>query len=636
MQEFLFTAVAGAGACVLLALAVLVLRSRGTPGAREMASALFAMTAWAGSAALEPHLASDALYALVLKAKYSAIALTPALVALGTGAYVRRRRIARGWLIAALALPFATIVATCTNELHGGMWAHPPFAAGEPRSMLLPWGPYFWLVHIPSSYAFSALVLGLLASEWWKPTHLDRFRIGLLIVGVLVPLVANALYTVGVIRTRFGPTPLALSLSGGLFAWGFYRRGLFGLAPVAHRTVFEQMRDGVLVVDAAGRIALANPAVLALAGRSAGEVLGAPADALVPPASQVRPWLARRSSQPLRFETAEGRHLEIKASPLREATGRLAGRVFLLRDVTDQERTLAALRESEALVRGIVDHSPNGILRLRPCRGPDGEVRDFECVFANAAAAEQLGRDVAALVGRPFKSAMHPHTASLFQAFRDTLLGGRRCDAEHTIARGGREICLRFIAAPAGSDLVVTSIDVSDAKLREREMRSAASEDALTGLLNRRGLEAEAPAVLRDASGALRPCALLYLDLDGFKRVNDELGHEAGDAVLCEFAARLQRCTRGPDLLARFGGDEFVLLLPETGEAGAQWVAQRLIDECRRAVRVNERALRCAPSIGIALQPEHGADLKALVQAADRAMYRAKMQQLGVALAGGP
>jgi len=633
MAELLFTAVAGAGACVLLVLAVLVLRSRGTPGSREMGAALFAMMAWAGSAALERHIASELLYLLVLKLKYSAIALTPACVALGAGAYVRRSRITRGWLLAALALPLVTIAVTWTNDFHGGMWASPPFAPGEPRSMLLPYGPYFWGVHIPGSYALSAVVLALLGSEWWRPTHLDRLRIGLLIVGVVVPLVANALYTSGVIQTRFGPTPLALSLSGVLFAWGFFRRGLFRLAPVAHSAVFEQMHDAVLVVDAAGHIALANPAALALAGRTAGEMLGAPAAELIPATSQVRPWIARKLDRPHRFEAVGGQHLEIKASPLREATGELAGHVFLLRDVTEQERTLAALRESEALVRGIVDHSPNGILRLRPSRGPDGDVRDFECVFANAAAAEQLGRDVAALVGRPFKSAMHPHTASLFQAFRDTLLCGRRCDAEHTVVRGGRETCLRFIAVPAGSDLIVTTIDVSDAKLREREMRSAASEDALTGLLNRRGLEADAPAVLQDANGAPRACALLYLDLDGFKRVNDELGHEAGDTVLCEFAARLQRCTRGPDLLARLGGDEFVLLLPETGEAGAQWVARRLLEECGRPVRIDDRALRCAPSIGIALQPDHGRELKALVQAADRAMYEAKSRGLGIAIA---
>jgi len=633
MQDLLFTAVAGPGACLLLVLAVLVLRSQRTPGSREMAAALFAMTLWAGSAALEPHVASDALYGIVLKVKYSAIALTPACVVLGAAAYVRRRRITRGWLLAALALPLTTIAVTWTNEFHGGMWANPPFAPGEPRSMLLDWGPYFWRVHIPGSYALCAVALLLLGSEWRKPTHLDRLRIGVLIAGVALPLIANALYTAGVIHTRFGPTPLALSLSGTLFAWGFFQRGLFRLAPVAHRAVFEQMQDAVLVVDASGHIALANPAALALAGRSAGEMLGAPAAQLIPPSSQVRPWIARKLERPLRFESVDGQHLEIKASPLREATGELAGHVFLLRDVTEQEHMLGALRESEALVRGIVDHSPNGILRLRPCRGPDGDVRDFDCVFANAAAAEQLGRDVAALVGRPFKNAMHPHTASLFQAFRDTLLGGRRCDAEHTIARGGRETCLRFIAVPAGSDLIVTSIDVSDAKLREREMRSAASEDALTGLLNRRGLEADAPSVLRDASGALRPCALLYLDLDGFKRVNDELGHEAGDAVLCEFAARLQHCTRGPDLLARLGGDEFVLLLPEAGEAGARWVARRLLEECRRPVLVNERTLHCTPSIGIALQPEHGAELKTLVQAADRAMYEAKTHRLGVALA---
>jgi diguanylate cyclase (GGDEF)-like protein len=306
------------------------------------------------------------------------------------------------------------------------------------------------------------------------------------------------------------------------------------------------------------------------------------------------------------------------------------GRVVLLRDVTLRERAAAAQRENEALLLGIVEHSPNGILRLQPKRGDDGDVRDFICVFANPAAAAQIGRPQAELVGRPFKGAVHPHTAVLFQFFREVVRSGERCEVERAVMREGGEAWLRFIAVAAGGDLIVTFFDMTERKHHELAMQAAASQDPLTGLLNRRGFESDAPSLLRSADGEPRPSALLYVDLDDFKDVNDTLGHEVGDLLLCEFAARMQRCTRGPDLLARIGGDEFVLLLLDTGADGAMWVAGRLLESAREPIRINEHELLCTPSVRIALFPEHGIELKQLLQAGDRAMYQAKSRGGGV------
>jgi diguanylate cyclase (GGDEF)-like protein len=112
--------------------------------------------------------------------------------------------------------------------------------------------------------------------------------------------------------------------------------------------------------------------------------------------------------------------------------------------------------------------------------------------------------------------------------------------------------------------------------------------------------------------------------------VNDSLGHEAGDYLLAEFAARVHACTRGPDLFARVGGDEFVLLLPETDLRGAEDVARRIIDALRDPVRIDGAAISCGVSIGIAEQPLHGSELKDLLQAADRAMYGAKARGGGI------
>jgi diguanylate cyclase (GGDEF)-like protein/PAS domain S-box-containing protein len=448
----------------------------------------------------------------------------------------------------------------------------------------------------------------------------------------LLPLAVNVLFMSGFIEPvgRVGPTPFAFAVSGLIFSWSFVRGQLFQLVPVAYRAVFEHMEDGVVVSDALHRVANVNAAALQMTRRPREIVIGYRIEDVLPEHPELAKALRASDPTTLACNMEDGRHLEVRVSPIGGDSGRARGHVVLLRDVTQLERAAATQRENEALLLGIVEHSPNGILRLRPKRGDDGEVRDFVCVFANPAAAAQIGRPQAELVGRPFKGAVHPHTAALFQVFREVVRSGERCEVERCVARDGGETWLRFIAVAAGGDLVVTFFDLTERKHRELAMEAAAAQDPLTGLLNRRGFECDAPALLLSPGGEPRPSALLYVDLDRFKEVNDTLGHEVGDLLLCEFAARMQRCTRGPDLLARFGGDEFVLLLLETGVDGAMWVAERLLATSREPIRIGEHELLLIPSVGIALFPEHGIELKRLLQAGDRAMYDAKSRGGGV------
>lgn len=632
MQD-VWTLLTAAGGVVYLTLAVSLLRNRPGPGSREISAAMLAIVVWVGAAVIEVQTGSLADYLVAVKLKYTAVALVPALLLLFLLRHVDRVRMRWWHWVATLAIPLGTIVATWTNELHQGMWMHPPFAPDETRSMRMPWGPWFWWVHIPHSYVACTLAVAVVGYELARPHKLNRSQAAVLLAGILLPLVTNVLFTSGLITTRFGPTPVAFALSGLLFSWGFVRRDLFRLAPIAYQVVFEHMRDGVLVADASNRVATHNRAALEITRRPSSLVIGYRIEDTLPEDPRLAAVLQQKDEQTLELHTPEGRRIEVAISPIPSRGGRAEGRVVLLRDVTERERMFAALRENEALVRGIVEHSPNGILRLRPKRGTDGDVRDFDCVFANPAAAAQIGRSQSDLVGRPFKGAVHPYTAGLFQAFREVVRTGESCEVDRSIVRGGRESWLRFLAVPAGDDLVVTCVDVTEGKNRERAMEAAAAQDPLTGLLNRRGFESDAPSLMRDAMGAPRPCALLYADLDRFKEVNDRLGHDVGDLVLCEFAARMQRCTRGPDLMARLGGDEFVLLLLDTGLDGALWVAERLLTMSHQPIRVNGSEIDCVPSVGIALHPENAADLKALLQSADHAMYDAKTRGGGVAVA---
>ena len=154
---------------------------------------------------------------------------------------------------------------------------------------------------------------------------------------------------------------------------------------------------------------------------------------------------------------------------------------------------------------------------------------------------------------------------------------------------------------------------------------SLAHTDPLTGLCNRRGLMARGASAIEHAQRSGRPLALLFLDLDHFKRVNDTLGHHAGDEVLREVARRLDASVRGSDVVARQSGDEFVVVLSEVNRPqDAALVAQKVIDSLARPIMVMEQSVHVGCSIGLALLGENAADLGALMRAADTAMYAAK------------
>ena len=165
---------------------------------------------------------------------------------------------------------------------------------------------------------------------------------------------------------------------------------------------------------------------------------------------------------------------------------------------------------------------------------------------------------------------------------------------------------------------------VVEQQAAEARIQRLAHFDALTGLPNRVLLEDRGNIALRGASRHARPVALMFLDLDHFKNINDSLGHRVGDAVLVELAQRLRRVVREQDTVCRLGGDEVVLLLPETDAAGAGRVAEKVLAVASEPFHAEGHDLTVTLSAGIAMYPDDGNDLDALSRAADAAMYRAK------------
>jgi diguanylate cyclase (GGDEF)-like protein len=169
------------------------------------------------------------------------------------------------------------------------------------------------------------------------------------------------------------------------------------------------------------------------------------------------------------------------------------------------------------------------------------------------------------------------------------------------------------------------AITAQEGEQRERErLEYLAAHDPLTGLLNRRGFD----ALLAERVSACRQyghqLAVLYVDMDGFKRINDDLGHAVGDELLRCFAARLTAGVRATDTVARLGGDEFGMILDHANLVQAVSAADALIDQLSRPYRIQDVRLEVSASIGIAVNLDAGNSPRSLLEAADPAMYRAK------------
>ncbi len=173
-------------------------------------------------------------------------------------------------------------------------------------------------------------------------------------------------------------------------------------------------------------------------------------------------------------------------------------------------------------------------------------------------------------------------------------------------------------------EVVSSFTDVTDRKKAEHELERQALHDPLTGLPNRSLLLDRLEQALRTARRLATPLALLVMDLDRFKEINDTFGHQAGDLLIGEVAQRITADLRETDTVARLGGDEFALILPGADEGGAGHVAQKIIGALQQPFYIEGTAHEIAISIGIAVSPQHGEDVETLMRRADMAMYVAK------------
>jgi diguanylate cyclase (GGDEF)-like protein/PAS domain S-box-containing protein len=256
---------------------------------------------------------------------------------------------------------------------------------------------------------------------------------------------------------------------------------------------------------------------------------------------------------------------------------------------------------------------------------------DGRFLFASASFERIFGYAPAEVIGRPIFELVHPDDRAETVRQAEQVMRGevQRHFRNRYIHKDGHSIDIQWSAQwlPGLGVRIGVAREVTELRRIELELEHRASHDPLTGLPNRHRLQHELQRAIANAADGDGGLALLYVDLDGFKAVNDRGGHEAGDRILQEVAERLQQGLRRGDLVARVGGDEFVVLLPGCNDEGA---ARAIVRELRARLQAPcvsaGEPVHVDASIGIACFPADGDDPESLLAHADRAMYAARRQ----------
>lgn len=401
-----------------------------------------------------------------------------------------------------------------------------------------------------------------------------------------------------------------------------------------YRLLAENASDVVFQTNVVGEIIWVSPSVHRVLGWDPVEMLGTKTPVFIHP-DDLEATLTRRAAvfaggsvtnYSTRFRCSSGdyRWVSVTARALRDPEGQVTGVVAGLRDVHEETLAREALAASEQLFRTAMDSSLVGMALVEL----DGRFR-----VANPALCRLVGRDRTWMSAHSADDIIHPEDLPSVLRDRKELIEGRR-ESITTLMRLVRSdgVILRARRSGAairrpdgGCDCLVMQWEDLTAEYEIAEkLQYQAFHDPLTGLRNRAWILDALEADLRSSQRTGGSVAVLFLDLDDFKLVNDSLGHVAGDAVLREVACRIQGCLRPTDLVGRFGGDEFIAVINRVrSRAELESVADRIVAAAGVSLQVGEHSISPSVSIGIAVSDDK-ATSRTLLRDADAALYRAK------------
>ncbi len=658
-------------AIISVGIALILSRRRNAPGTDALILLMFAVAEWTFAAGIEAATVGEMQKILWAKIEYLGAVTAPTLFMIFTLEYRQMRRfLTPRYLLLYSVIPLTALVVTMTNDWHGLIWNGFTYSLTEPNTLIYGHGPgYFALVIY--DYAIVMLAMAIMIRAWLQAKQPYRRQISIILFSSIFPFVSGLAYTLGFdLFPGLDITPVSFLITGIILAVGVIQFGLFDLAPFARHLLIENMDDGILVLDAKDRIVDLNPMAESIIAASAGDVLGRPISEVLASWGSFMQRIKETNQPQIEILSRENpaRYYDLHIKPLVNRNKEPGGRLFAFRDVTryrqtedqlarqneelkiierinlaitaglDMQQTIKTLHEQcshvvpiDLFYVALYDEERSLItIPLHYQRGhyQTGTLRDINerpGTIGNVIHTRKTVylHDNKNQVTGPLNPNMEMEKRAKSYVgiplmVRDKVVGVMSIQSYRPNAYRQEQIhMLERISVQA-------AIAIENARLYAEEQRLAII-DELTGIYNYRGLKELGAREVERARRFNHPLSLLFFDIDDFRSFNNQFSHATGNIILQTLVQRCCTILRSVDVFTRFGGDEFVALLPETDLASAEGVARRLVDEIAAAkIPTPHGNLSVTVSIGLTTLNGNTADLDELIERANRAEHQAK------------
>jgi diguanylate cyclase (GGDEF)-like protein/PAS domain S-box-containing protein len=328
-------------------------------------------------------------------------------------------------------------------------------------------------------------------------------------------------------------------------------------------------------------------------------------------------------------ELKDGRILYRHTYPTHSYGGRYLGRVWYFLDITPLKQAQLKIEKQQIFQNAIIENVQDGIIACNS----RGKINLMNCAgreLYGFTTTDPIGKDIGVLnqstaengvlltgAHNPLQRALNGETLT-----NEEIIVTGENDKEHTLRINGQSM---LYDSSESIGAVVSLHDITDINKAKAQLQFMAYHDSLTGLPNRRLFHDLLLQNLKQATRNNQKVGVLFLDMDNFKSVNDDYGHDVGDTLLTEVGKTLQSCLRESDLLCRWGGDEFIIGLPENhGSDDILKVAEKICSTVLNCIKAKNKTFNISVTVGVAISPDHGTDPDILIRNADVAMYHAK------------
>lgn len=628
---------------VTLFLAGLAWRGRSASGSTAFQAMMLSLTIWCWGYAWFWMASTENVQKLALGLAFIGVVIcTPAFLVMAIQFAGRGHWLSARVYTLLSVTPILTLLINWTDAYHNLFYGGRDIT--DPVN-LLDGGPWFWF------YVFYSHLLtlgGMLMIGWIFVTNTGLYRrqAGVFLLGMLFPWSSSFM---GLGKVAFLPsldiTPIAFSVTGMLFAYGFFSHHILDLAPFGRDALVENLEDGIVVMDLHGRVVDLNPTALSLVSPGVENPIGQTVETVF---FDWKDYIAavgfREGRLELKLDRPPFSTLDVRFLPLKDRHGQVVGQVATWRDISARKQVEEQLR----VFFHAVEQNPTAIV----ITDPSGHIE-----YVNPRLMQLTGYALEEIHGKTPKIFKSGETdTDLYsdlwkkvkagQVWQGQILNRKKNGETYWVHEmiapvlDNKGTVTHFVAMQEDiTDRVRAELELSDVNLRLQaklaeieslhdQLREEAIRDGLTRLFNRRYMEETLDREISRFERESQPISVVMMDVDLFKVINDKYGHQAGDAVLQTLGTMLLENTRISDIACRYGGDEMLVVMP----GAIQEVAIARAEEWRAAFSMMEfsfgdKTIRTTLSLGVASFPDQAQNPIELLNAADKALYFAKIKR---------